>query len=332
VSNSTSQIRVGIYVDGTYLSQNGGHGTRYDVLREFAVRDGAAAARLNVYVTYDDDRAREDPSYRRGQESFHAVLRDFGYKVHRKRLKWTFDDAGNRDSHASVDVEIAVDVLQQCSNLDRVLLVTGGGDYAHVVSALQSRGCRVEVVGFDNVAPELREEADAYLSGYLIPNLLPIPDQPEREAWGSLGSRVRGVCYNHSGKGYGFLRYIRKIGPNLWITDSRHPDSPYATVFFHDSQLPENVVYTQLPSRNLVFDFELVESDKFEGDLQAIDLYLVSGQSRTTRAAETLERASTAPRPALRDPIEMDDEDHQDPNGNVSSEAPAYGRRRFGEP
>jgi hypothetical protein len=189
----------------------------------------------------------------------------------------------------------------------------------------------VEVVGFDNVAPELREEADAYLSGYLIPNLLPIPDQPEREAWGSLGSRVRGVCYNHSGKGYGFLRYIRKIGPNLWITDSRHPDSPYATVFFHDSQLPENVVYTQLPSRNLVFDFELVESDKFEGDLQAIDLYLVSGQSRSTRAADTLERASTIPRPALRDPEDLA-EDHDETDGNVSTEAPAYGRRRFGEP
>lgn len=328
MSNSTSQTRVGIYVDGTYLSQNGGHGTRYDVLREFAVRDGAAAARLNVYVTYDEDRAREDPSYRRGQESFHAVLRDFGYKVHRKRLKWTFDDAGNRDGHASVDVEIAVDVLQQCSNLDRVLLVTGGCDYAHVVHALQSRGCRVEVVGFDNVSPELREEADAYLSGYLIPNLLPIPDQPEREAWGNLGSRVRGVCYNHSGKGYGFLRYIRKIGPNLWITDSRHPDSPYATVFFHDSQLPENVMYTQLPSRNLVFDFELVESDKFEGDLQAIDLYLVSGQSRGTRAADTLERASSTVPRTMRDPEELE-EDHEDPDGNVTGgEAPAYGRRR----
>jgi uncharacterized LabA/DUF88 family protein len=331
VSNSTSQTRVGIYVDGTYLSQNGGHGTRYDVLREFAVRDAALAVRLNVYVTYDEDRAREDPSYRRGQESFHAVLRDFGYKVHRKRVKWSADESGNRDAHSSVDVDITVDVLQQCGNLDRVLLVTGGADYVQVVRALQSRGCRVEVMGFDNVSPDLREEADSYLSGYLIPNLLPIPDQPEREAWGTLGSRVRGVCYNHSGKGYGFLRYIRKIGPNLWITDSRHPDSPYATVFFHDSQLPENVVYTQLPSRNLVFDFELVESDKFEGDLQAVDLYLVSGQGRPGRAVDLDERPSGL-RPLRESEEEEEELDDREADGNVTAETPAYGRRRFVEP
>jgi hypothetical protein len=155
-----------------------------------------------------------------------------------------------------------------------------------VVRALQDRGCRVEVVGFENVSPALREEADVFVSGYLVPNLLPIPQQPERHAWGRIGSRVRGVCYNHSGKGYGFLRYIPENGPGLWITDSRHPDSPYETVFFHDSQLPRNVAYHQLPSRSLIFEFELRESDRFEDDLQAVNLRLVSGAGRGRGAGE----------------------------------------------
>lgn len=338
MSNSLSPIRIGIYVDGTYLSQNGGHGMRYDVLRELACRDSGTPNRLNVYVTYDDDRAREDGSYRRGQESFHSVLRDFGYKVNRKRVRWSMDESGNRYGRSGVELDLAVDVMQQSAGLDRVLLVTGDADFVQVVKALQSQGVRVEIVGFDNVATELREEADSFLSGFTIPNLLPIPDQLEREAWGKLGSRVRGVCYNHSGKGYGFLRYMKKVGPNLWITDSRHPDSPYATVFFHDSQLPENVIYTQLPSRTLIFEFELVESDKFEGDLQAVDLYLVSGLAARGRGGEAYDRPAPA-RGARDEETELGSEEEEEiegPNGNVvggvAQEAPAFGRRRTYEP
>ena len=44
---------------------------------------------------------------------------------------------------------------------------------------------RVEVVAFENVSQSRREEADMFLSGYLIPNLLPIPQQAERSAWES---------------------------------------------------------------------------------------------------------------------------------------------------
>ena len=52
-----SSSKVGVYVDAENLRLNGGFGMQYDVLREFACRDGAEAARLNVYVAYDEDRA-----------------------------------------------------------------------------------------------------------------------------------------------------------------------------------------------------------------------------------------------------------------------------------
>jgi uncharacterized LabA/DUF88 family protein len=296
-----SNARAGIFVDGTNVSLNGGHGMRYDVLREFAGRDGAESVRMNIYVSFDEARAAEDPGYRKGQENFCAVLRDFGYKVIQKKVRWHYDEAGNRFARASSELDMAVDALLQSENLERVLLVTGDSGFVQVIRALQNRGCRVEVVGFDNVANELREEADMFLSGYLIPNLLPIPQQPERDAWGQTGGRVRGVCYNHSGKGYGFLRYIRQVGSGLWITDSRHPDSPYETVFFHDSQLPRNVYYHQLPSRDLIFEFELTESDRFEDDVQAVNLKLVSGQPRSRSAEERdsrEERISGTTRPS----------------------------------
>ena len=321
-----STSRVGIYVDGSYLSLNGGHGMRYDVLRAFAVRDDAELIRLNVYVSYDWERAQDDSGYRRGQESFYSVLRDFGYKVILKKVKWYTDEAGNRFAKGNSALDMAVDALLQSESLDRVLLVTGDGDFVQVVRALQNKGRRVEVVAFDNVSSELREEADMFLSGYLVPNLLPILDQPERDAWGTVGARVRGVCYTHSGKGYGFLRYIKHSGPGLWITDSRHPDSPYETVFFHDSQLPRNVSYTQLPSRSLIFEFELADSDKFEGDVQAVGLRLVTSQGRVGRGSEGAER-SGARNNHVRDEEFTDEfpDEGDEPDGE---ERLSYGRRR----
>ena len=60
---------------------NGGRGLRYDVLRDFACRDGADALRLNAYLAYDEERARHDPAYRGNATSFHFAMRNVGFKV-----------------------------------------------------------------------------------------------------------------------------------------------------------------------------------------------------------------------------------------------------------
>jgi uncharacterized LabA/DUF88 family protein len=258
----TTNTKVGVYVDVANLTRNGGYGMRYDVLREFACRGGAEPIRLNAYVSYDQQRADEDRAYRDAQYGFYSLLRDFGYKVIQKVVKWYVDDSGNRFGKANADLDMAVDTLLQSENIDRILLVTGDGDFIRVVQALQNRGCRVEVVAFENVSADLRREADIYMSGYLIPNLLPMSGVRSGKAWGEIGSRVRGVCYNHQGKGYGFMRVMRNIAPELWKVDSRQADSPYDSVFFHDSQLPHEVHYTDLPSRNIIFEFELAPSER----------------------------------------------------------------------
>lgn len=275
--------KVGVYVDVANLARNGGYGMRYDVLREFACRGSAEPVRLNAYVSFDPDRADWDPSYRDGQYGFYDVLRDFGYKVIQKAVKWYIDENGNRFGKANADLDLAVDALLQSENIDRVLLATGDGDFAQVVRALQNRGCRVEIVAFDNVSSDLRREADLFMSGYLIPNLLPTAVGRNGGAWGDIGSRVRGICYHHTGKGYGFLRYMKALAPELWKLDSRQADSPYGSVFFHDSQLPEDVHYSKLPNRTMIFEFELAKSEGREAGLQAVNLQLVSPR-RVTRA------------------------------------------------
>ncbi|PID56169.1 NYN domain-containing protein [candidate division KSB3 bacterium] len=281
---SGASRRVGLYVDVANLAMNGGYGMRYDVLREFACRDNAEPIRLNAYVSFDGDRSEVDYVYKDGQYGFYSLLRDFGYKVIQKNVKWYVDESGNRFGKANADLDMAVDVLLQSNNMDRVVLVTGDGDFVRVVQALQNSGCRVEVVAFENVSAELRREADMFISGYLIPNLLPTGPSVNKTHWGRIGSRMRGVCYNHSSKGYGFLRAMKTIAPDLWRIDSRQKDSPYYSVFFHDSQLPEEVSFSELPSRSLIFEFEVADAEGHESGMQAKKMQLVSPQRRLMSA------------------------------------------------
>lgn len=297
--NDKTDLRVGVYIDVANLARNGGYGMRYDVLRDFACRGNAEAVRLNAYVGYDSERAERDSYYRHAQEGFFSLLRDFGYKVIEKNVKWYVDESGNRFGKANADLDLAVDALLQSENLDRVLLATGDGDFVQVVRALQNRGCRVETVAFENVSTALRQEADMFISGYLIPNLLPTSGSRGGPGWGEYGSRVRGVCYSHNAeKGYGFMRVLKTLSPGLGKIDSRQPDSPYISVFFHNSRLPDHVDVDELPSRNYIFEFELAAAEGRENGYQANYIQLVSPRPwRSTATATSGVAGSLTDRP-----------------------------------
>jgi len=271
-----SNAKVGVYVDVANINRNGGYGMHYDILREFACRDQAEAIRLNAYVSYDETRAREDITYRKGINGYFSVLREYGFKVIQKNVKWYEDEKG-RYGKANADLDMAVDALLQSKNLDRVMLITGDGDFVQVVRALQNNGCRVEVVGFDNISSDLKREADMFISGYLIPNLLPIKRTDCNDMWGEEGSIVRGYCsHYYEERGFGFMRYMSRISPGLWITDSRNNESPYRAAFFHSSNLPEEVNTVTLPNRDLIFEFRLEES-KTNKDPVASNIRLLGG-------------------------------------------------------
>ena len=251
-----SQLKVGVYVDVSNIAHNGGYGMQYDVLRAFACRNNGVAIRLNSYVAYDEEMARTNPEYRQKAESFHSILRDFGYKVIVKKVKWYTDEHGNRYGKSNADLDMAVDALMQSERLDYVLIVSGDGDFVQVVRALQNKGCRVEVLAFNNVSQDLKNEADVFTSGYLVPELIPVELHEITN-----GKRIaRGVCYSYNyEKGYGFMRFMKEISGGLWITDSRKRESAYQTAFVHSSQFPANLDLNRLPNREMIFEFELRE-------------------------------------------------------------------------
>ncbi|MGB1216901.1 MAG: NYN domain-containing protein, partial [Saprospiraceae bacterium] len=202
-------MKIGIYVDASNVSMSGGYSMRYDVLKEYCLK-GQEPTRLNTYLAYDVERAREDYAYRDKQQNYFSILRSFGYKIIIKPLKRYYGENGDEFTKANVDLDMATDMLIQAKHLDKVYLLTGDGDFTKVVRALQDFGVRVELIAFKNISRDLTHECDAFTSGYIIPNLLPVEGQ-HFDDWGLLGTRVRGVCYEIQYKhSFGFFRYLDK--------------------------------------------------------------------------------------------------------------------------
>lgn len=258
-------VKVGVYVDVSNIAMNGGYGMQYDVLREFACRNNGVAMRLNAYVAYDEERAQIDHQYKTNAKNYYSLLRDFGFKVIVKKVQWHQDENGVRFGKSNADLDMAVDALMQSERLDYVLLVTGDGDFVQVVKALQNKGCRVDVLAFKNVSHFIRNEADMFVSGYLIPDLLPFDVKEE--------NRFRGICYSYNQeKGYGFMRYQNKLQGDLWITDTRKPESPYETAFVHSSRFPAGVDFSKLPNREQIFEFNVIKDENGRSQTEDIKL------------------------------------------------------------
>ncbi|WP_185658112.1 MULTISPECIES: NYN domain-containing protein [unclassified Burkholderia] len=265
--------RVGVYVDGSSIDANGGHQMRYEVLRALAGRADATIQRLHAYLSVDERRAARSADYDARIKGYQAALRDKGFRVTVKPLRHVADEDGTETVKSNSDLGMAVDALSESDRLDTVLVATCDGDFVEVVRALQKKGCRVEVLGFDNVPFELRDTADQFISGYLVPGLLPVRDAAAGlSAWGQVGSRVRGVCNRFEpDDGYGFIAF--------WAT---LPDTPLlaaaetSPAYFRGSSLQDPSVLSRLPSRNTILEFDLAMPAKQTGAPEARRIQVVS--------------------------------------------------------
>jgi uncharacterized LabA/DUF88 family protein/cold shock CspA family protein len=254
-------LKTGIYVDAENIKMSGGYGMRYDVLVDLAASGNSTMLRANCYLAEDRERTSKDPDYRQKVYYYHNILRQCGFKIIKKYVRRYHDEDGNVTTKANADMDLAIDALLQARNLDRIILLTGDGDFIRLVTALQNMGCRVEVIGFHNVSHELREAADSFLSGFLIPGLLPIQtgSQNSDEKW------QRGTVANFNAeRGFGFFRYFR-IQNNVLEPE---------TVFFHLSQSTlEGDYYFQDPNR--IFEFHIINNPSNNNRSEARNIRLV---------------------------------------------------------
>ncbi|HEX2525766.1 MAG TPA: NYN domain-containing protein [Geminicoccus sp.] len=99
-----------------------------------------------------------------------------GYTMVTKPLKEYTQTSGRRKFKGNMDVDIAVDIMEQSHFLDHIVLISGDGDFRRLVDAVQRRGKRVTVISTIKIQPpliadELRRQADFFVD---LADLMPL--------------------------------------------------------------------------------------------------------------------------------------------------------------
>ncbi|MCD8570163.1 MAG: NYN domain-containing protein [Alphaproteobacteria bacterium] len=100
-----------------------------------------------------------------------------GYTMVTKPAREYTDSQGRRKVKGSIDVELAIDMMEIADNVDHIMIFSGDGDFRRLIEAVQRKGVRVTVVSTIKssppmVADELRRQADHFmdldqLAGYI---------------------------------------------------------------------------------------------------------------------------------------------------------------------
>jgi uncharacterized LabA/DUF88 family protein len=93
------------------------------------------------------------------QRNFHSFLARNHYKVVSKDIR----KYGDGKVKANLDIELVVDLMKTARNLDIAIVVSGDGDFAPAIRAVQEMGVRVEVISFrGNTSSDLIDVADLF--------------------------------------------------------------------------------------------------------------------------------------------------------------------------
>jgi uncharacterized LabA/DUF88 family protein len=93
------------------------------------------------------------------QRQFHSFLARSGYKVVSKDIR----KYGDGRIKANLDIELVVDMMRIAQHIDIAVVVSGDGDFAPAIRAVQQLGVRCEVISFrGNTSSDLIEVADVF--------------------------------------------------------------------------------------------------------------------------------------------------------------------------
>jgi uncharacterized LabA/DUF88 family protein len=144
---------VAVFVDVAnifYAAKAAGVDIDYVTLLKSAIA-GRDFVRAYAYTGLDPDNEN--------QRNFHDFLRRVGYKVVSKDIR----KYGDGKVKANLDIELVVDMLKTARNLDVAIVVSGDGDFAPAIRAIQEMGVRCEVISFrGNTSSDLMDVADQF--------------------------------------------------------------------------------------------------------------------------------------------------------------------------
>lgn len=91
---------------------------------------------------------------------FYLKLNEFGYKLYLKPVKLYEQDDGTSRRKANCDVEMAFYIMKEKDNFDRLLILSGDGDFLPVLKHLKEQGKEVIILARGlRTAREIRQFA-----------------------------------------------------------------------------------------------------------------------------------------------------------------------------
>jgi uncharacterized LabA/DUF88 family protein len=75
---------------------------------------------------------------------------------------------GRRKIKGNMDIELAIDAMEQSETVDHLVIFSGDGDFTNLVEALQRKGRKVSVISTMSTQPpmiadDLRRQADHFI-------------------------------------------------------------------------------------------------------------------------------------------------------------------------
>ena len=106
-----------------------------------------------------------------------------GYSMVTKPAREYTDGLGRRKVKGNMDIELAIDAMEQSETADHLVLFSGDGDFTTLVEALPRKGRKVSVVSTmatqpPMIADDLRRQADNFIE---LDALRDIIGRPPRE-------------------------------------------------------------------------------------------------------------------------------------------------------
>jgi uncharacterized LabA/DUF88 family protein len=152
-SNKHSDQRVAVFVDVQNMYYSGknlfNRKVNFGMLLKKAVNNRKLVRALAYVIKADMPE----------EQGFRDALKNIGFEVRSKDLQTFY--GGNKKG--DWDVGIAMDTIRISSKVDTIVLVSGDGDFADLVTYLKGMGCRVEVIGFEQTtSSKLLEVADDF--------------------------------------------------------------------------------------------------------------------------------------------------------------------------
>lgn len=99
------------------------------------------------------------------QQGFFKKLRQWGYKIRTKEVKFIKQSDGTILKKGNLDVELAIDAVKDINFYSTAILMSGDSDFHALVRYLQSKNKKVVVISSKgHVSFELLKAADEYIN------------------------------------------------------------------------------------------------------------------------------------------------------------------------